>query len=630
MKPVPGLLFVALTASVLVSLAHAESDNWYSPSAARPPGLCCVGFVHDDVHNQTVLFGGNDGYPNFAVHGETWTLEVGGWVQHFPTNSPSPRTGPGMAFDAANGNVVLFGGNDANGNDLSDTWTWDGQSWTQVFPPVSPPARSFETNGMVFSPAGNYVVMFGGLTQSPQQPGVYGVLGDTWTWDGTTWTQHQGAGPSPRRAPLARDGGGNVLLFGGDNVTGYFGDTWIWNAGANNGNGAWQQKNPPIAPPPRGLAATAWDPVRHGVILFGGSVLSTALSDTWLWKSGAWTQLTAPTVPPIRYAFGMAYDPRANGVVMYGGYGLLYASNDLWTLESDVVPGLNVTPTTLNFGDQRIGAGLALATETITVTNDGSTTLTGLTLGLALGFEVFYYSAGNFCLSDLAPGASCAVGIAFFPTSPGPVKGTMTLGYSNSPSVNISVAGTGVAGVPTLTSIAPNTGDQNTSETVTLTGVGLTGATALNISGGGITFSGLTVVNDTTITATFSISATAALTARNVTVTTPAGTTSPVTFTVATPGTPVLFSITPNSGLRSVAGAPNPTAVTLTGTGFTAASTVNVVAPANGLTVTGVTYVSPTTISATLNTTTTATIGPRTITVTTPGGTSGTVLFNVL
>jgi hypothetical protein len=233
MKPTAGFLSGVLAAFILVSSAHAESDDWYSPSASQPPGLCCAGFVHDDVHNQTVLFGGAEGFPNFAKHGETWTLEVGGWVQRLPTNAPSPRAGAGMAFDAANGNVVLFGGNDANGVDLNDTWIWDGQNWTQVFPPTSPPARSFETTSMVYSPAGNYVVMFGGLTQSLPGP-VYTALNDTWTWDGTTWTQHAGPGPSPRRAPLARDGGDNVLLFGGDNVTTQFGDTWIWNAGANN------------------------------------------------------------------------------------------------------------------------------------------------------------------------------------------------------------------------------------------------------------------------------------------------------------------------------------------------------------------------------------------------------------
>ena len=31
-----------------------------------------------------------------------------------------------MAYDAATGTVVLFGGINAGGRDLSDTWTWNG------------------------------------------------------------------------------------------------------------------------------------------------------------------------------------------------------------------------------------------------------------------------------------------------------------------------------------------------------------------------------------------------------------------------------------------------------------------------------------------------------------------------
>jgi hypothetical protein len=41
-----------------------------------------------------------------------------------------------MAWDGAAGNVVLFGGI-GDGAFFKDTWTWDGTSWTQQFPPVS-------------------------------------------------------------------------------------------------------------------------------------------------------------------------------------------------------------------------------------------------------------------------------------------------------------------------------------------------------------------------------------------------------------------------------------------------------------------------------------------------------------
>jgi hypothetical protein len=219
---------------------------------------------------------------------------------------------------------------------------------------------------------------------------------------------------------------------------------------------------------------------------------------------------------------------------------------------------------------------------------------------------------------------------ATFAFSPGATAGARNVtttgpgGTSNALTFTVTVPPAG------LFSIAPNTGARGTSETVTLTGITLTGATSVNVSGGGgggggVTVPAFTVVNDTTITATFTVSATAALTARNVTVTTPTGTTTPVTFTVVLPGTPTLASIAPASGVR---GTPHP--VVLIGTGFTAAgTTVHVTAPANGLTITGVTVVSSTQINATFNTSGAATIGPREIFATTPGGSTGTVTYTV-
>src|SRR6266496_225453 len=57
-------------------------------------------------------------------------------------NMPPARAGMGMAYDAAQEQVVLFGGVDCSlGNEFNDTWVWDGTTWTQVFPASSPSAR---------------------------------------------------------------------------------------------------------------------------------------------------------------------------------------------------------------------------------------------------------------------------------------------------------------------------------------------------------------------------------------------------------------------------------------------------------------------------------------------------------
>jgi hypothetical protein len=273
--------------------------------------------------------------------------------------------------------------------------------------------------------------------------------------------------------------------------------------------------------------------------------------------------------------------------------------------------------------------GPVLTSISPTSNNRGTTGLAVTLTGTGLtGTTSVNFSGNGITVTNLVVNSNTSVTAtiniaAFAPAGARNVTVTAPGGNSNAVTFTVTVPPAG------LFSIAPAQGARGTAQPVVLTGISLTGATAVNVTGGGITVSGLTVVNDTTVDATFTISPTAALTARNVTVTTPTGTTTPVTFTVVNPGTPILSSITPNSGFRRTAAAANPVAVTLTGN-FTAGSTVNVVAPANGLTVTGVTVVNATTITATFNTTTTAVIGPRSITVTDPGGVSNALPYTVL
>ena len=84
---------------------------------------------------------------------------------------------------------------------------------------------------------------------------------------------------------------------------------------------------------------------------------------------------------------------------------------------------------------------------------------------------------------------------------------------------------------------------------------------------------------------------------------------------------PVLSSISPTSGFRG-----NNVNVTLTGTGLTGTTTIN---GATGIVVSNLTVVSDTQVTATFAIATTATTGARTISVTTPNGTSNTVSFTV-
>src|SRR2546429_282673 len=69
--------------------------------------------------------------------------------------APPPREGAARASDAADGKVVLFGGN--NGGWLGDTWTWNGTDWSQQTPLDHP--RPWYAPGMAQDTADGQVVL---------------------------------------------------------------------------------------------------------------------------------------------------------------------------------------------------------------------------------------------------------------------------------------------------------------------------------------------------------------------------------------------------------------------------------------------------------------------------------------
>lgn len=57
--------------------------------------------------------------------GGTWTWNGFTWTKRHPATSPDARGGASMAYDAATGTVVLFGGVLSDGTGVyDDTWTW--------------------------------------------------------------------------------------------------------------------------------------------------------------------------------------------------------------------------------------------------------------------------------------------------------------------------------------------------------------------------------------------------------------------------------------------------------------------------------------------------------------------------
>jgi hypothetical protein len=89
-----------------------------------------------------------------------------------------------------------------------------------------------------------------------------------------------------------------------------------------------------------------------------------------------------------------------------------------------------------------------------------------------------------------------------------------------------------VVGKPTLASLSPNAASRGASVAVTLTGTNFTSPATVAVAGGSVTVSNVVVVNSTTITATFKVASNAQRRSRDTTVTTKAGTSNAVSFTI--------------------------------------------------------------------------------------------------
>jgi hypothetical protein len=215
-----------------------------------------------------------------------------------------------MAYDAATQTVLLFGGYSSQYHVyLGDTWSWNGATWTKLSPSASPPARSFAS--MAYDAATRTVLLFGG--EGMISGGEYGGLSDTWSWNGATWTRL-----SPPASPGASDldsmaydaATATVLLYRGG-CCGPRGQTWSWNGTT------WATLSPPASPPLSDGWSMAYDPATATVVLLLGYTYGPG--QAWSWNGTTWAGLSPATSPPVDGGWSMAYDPATATVVLFGG-----------------------------------------------------------------------------------------------------------------------------------------------------------------------------------------------------------------------------------------------------------------------------------------------------------------------
>ena len=285
-----------------------------SPSAS-PSGLAEHAQAYDPTRKQTVLYGGSDGANTLTDH---WEFDGSTWKLRVLSLRPSARRGAAMAFDPISQKVLLFGGTTSATTSalVNDTWAYPGSVTTQwaALTPVNKPAPRSNA-AMALDWTRQRIVLFGGQ-------GASGLLGDTWEWDGLTWTPvtfpAQMALPAARKdAVLVWDGNAQRLVLQGGNGGETGNDTWEYDGKQ------WFRRNPARLPNAKSQMMAAWDPIGQRVVMFGGSsgpagweykagilggggtatgtsapVYISAVADTWATTGAATTAVT-----PAGYSF---------------------------------------------------------------------------------------------------------------------------------------------------------------------------------------------------------------------------------------------------------------------------------------------------------------------------------------
>ena len=152
-----------------------------------------------------------------------------------------------------------------------------------------------------------------------------------------------------------------------------------------------------------------------------------------------------------------------------------------------------ITGGPLSFGNVTIGT--TSATQTLTLSNTGGSSLTGITLAFS---SARFTRSGGTCTGTLASLSTCTINVVFSPNAAGTVNGTLTV-TANVPVTNspVALSGNGVRLLVSPTSLTFVTvlGLQSTAQTVTIrnnapAGGGNTGPLTIGISGitGGVSF----------------------------------------------------------------------------------------------------------------------------------------------
>jgi hypothetical protein len=307
-----------------------------SPSP-HPPALSGGALAYDAADGYLLLFGGGvgtvSGYATYHPVNYTWAYDASSdvWTNESRTRAPPASDQWAMAYDPAGGYVVAFGGGS------NQTWAYAHGAWTELNPMVSPRARYLPC--MAYDSEDGYVLLFGGSASISYSS----VLDDTWSFSAGSWTNRTQATSPPGGGgcSLSNDARtGPLVEFGGwahpadfDPTTN---ETWEY------GSGQWTEIRTNNIPTGRYGGMLSFIPACGCDLLFGGFFFygssggggEGVLGDSWLLQNGQWNRLFPSPAPSTRATAPFALDPVLGIAVLFGGFDYGGLDSDTWSFKN--------------------------------------------------------------------------------------------------------------------------------------------------------------------------------------------------------------------------------------------------------------------------------------------------------
>jgi hypothetical protein len=293
--------------------------------------------IYDATGQRMVVFGGLGcvGHECGVLFNDTWALDLtsAAWDSLDEGSGPSKRQDQRAVYDPLRRRMILFGGRGLGDILFNDTWAFDlaSDTWTRLEDGSAAPSARY-ASAAVFDEATDRMILYGGDRS--------GALNDVWAFHPATnaWERlRTGEFGELSLQPAGRYFASAVLdparrrmiVYGGCASSSIlYRDAWALDLDA----ATWSAL--PEAPSARYGHAVIFDETRDRMLVFGGSIGDTPLGDLLELRftpAAQWSEIDIdPPKPGARWYHSAIRDPVRNGLVVFGGLLGIDLAKDAW------------------------------------------------------------------------------------------------------------------------------------------------------------------------------------------------------------------------------------------------------------------------------------------------------------